>query len=831
MKEECMKANSVEGVNHALFKSVVERSPTGYAFHKIVLDENNRPCDDAFIEVNAAFENFAGLQRSDVLGKRSSEVIPTVFNNDFNWVSFYEDLWLNGGEKEIEQFSVSMNKWFKIRAYSPEKEIFITCMTDITSEKELEFTIDKLNSQSQKEADRKTLELMELYEALKREQALIESIFDSIPGYLYVYDESGRLIKWNKKHETMTGYSTEELSHMTLEKWFSQEDFVKVTAAVNQVFEKGYGEVEAPLILKNGEKMMIRSSGAPFMLDGHKYFTGIGVDITEQNRVQEELLASQRIARLGTWRLDLATNQVVWSEELYKMYGFDPTVPPPPYTEHKKLFTPESWDKLSTSLEQTRTSGIPYELELETVTKDGLNGWMWVRGEAVKDSNGNITGLWGAAQDITERIQLEIALRQKNDELAASGEELEAMNEEIRVNLQDLEVANRELTTAKKMADESNLAKSQFLSNMSHEIRTPMNGFMGMIQLMETTELSEEQQELMQLAATSANSLLVLVNDILDYSRIEADKLELDRKNFALEELINEVMTLFKISADCAGLSLEAVIEKGTPAYFTGDPFRLKQIISNLVGNAIKFTKKGSVTLVVKAVNVQGGKEVKLEFEVKDTGIGIAADKVDLLFKRFSQVDNSDTRMYGGSGLGLSICKGLVEKMGGEIWVETMEGEGSRFYFTCILEKAAVEHKNHEDCLTKKVENANEINILLAEDDEASKVIIEKVAKTKGWQVTLAETGKEAVEIFRRKSFDIVLMDVEMPLMNGFVATELIREFERTKETRTPIVAITVFSLSGDKEKCLEAGMDDYLSKPVNLNEFCEVVVKWTKGR
>ncbi len=280
----------------------------------------------------------------------------------------------------------------------------------------------ELVEEKTRELQSSNIKTLQLLEDVKREQALIEAIFDSIPGYLYVYDESGKLIKWNKKHETMTGFTPEELSHMTLERWFDQEDIKRVNAAVDDVFEKGYGEVEARLILKNGEKMMTRSSGVPLMLDGHKYFTGIGVDITEHKLIEtqlrqnmDDLMESQKIAHLGTWRLNLATNQVIWSYELYKIYGFDPTVPPPPYTEHMKLFTPESWDKLSTSLEHTRTSGIPYELELETVTNDGSNGWMWVRGEAIKDSNGNITDLRGVARDITERKKIEIEMRQSEE--------------------------------------------------------------------------------------------------------------------------------------------------------------------------------------------------------------------------------------------------------------------------------------------------------------------------------------------------------------------------------------------------------------------------------
>ncbi len=270
--------------------------------------------------------------------------------------------------------------------------------------------------------NRSDAETLRLLEAIKNEQALNEAILDSIQGYLFVYDENGRLIKWNKKHETMTGYSAEELSHMTLEKWFDGEDIVKVNAAVRDVFVKGYGEVEAQLLLKNGNKLMTRSSGVPFNINGKKFFAGIGVDITEQKRAEQQLkqsmkdlLESQRIAKLGTWRLDLSTNEVVWSEELYKMYNFDPALPPPPYTEHMKLFTPESWNRLSTSLERTRTSGIPYELELETVTKGGSNGWMWVRGEAERDPEGNIRSLWGAAQDITEHKRREREIKQSEE--------------------------------------------------------------------------------------------------------------------------------------------------------------------------------------------------------------------------------------------------------------------------------------------------------------------------------------------------------------------------------------------------------------------------------
>ncbi len=420
-------------------------------------------------------------------------------------------------------------------------------------------------------------------------------------------------------------------------------------------------------------------------------------------------------------------------------------------------------------------------------------------------------------------LMLNFDLKQSQTALLKVLEDLKAENTERRK-------AELEAEKAKEEALAANASKSQFLANMSHELRTPMNGVMGMLQLLEMTPLTEAQLEYVRLSKTSSDALLVVINGILDYSRIETGKMNLERIPFNLGSLVSDVVGLFSLSASNKAVELASSIHEGVPALLVGDPFRLRQVLSNLIGNAVKFTSAGQISVSVTASDVLNSLEIKLEFVIQDTGVGIPADKMGFLFKHFSQVDNSNTRKYGGAGLGLAISKGLVEMMGGEIRVDSTVGEGSRFSFTCILEKVGMEKAvAGPPAVNQALPGGDRVlKLLLAEDDAVGRRIVEQYAKRKGWEVTSVEHGQMAVDTFMKQRFDAILMDIQMPVLDGYAATGVIRRLESGKGGRTPIIAMTAYALSGDREKCMAAGMDDYLPKPLDMAAFYEVVEQWS---
>ena len=400
---------------------------------------------------------------------------------------------------------------------------------------------------------------------------------------------------------------------------------------------------------------------------------------------------------------------------------------------------------------------------------------------------------------------------------------------------------NRQLREEQQKAEGANKLKSQFLANMSHEIRTPMNALIGLSELALDTPLNAKQQDYLSKIHSSSLSLLTLLNDILDFSKIEAGKLTLEKRAFSLVEMIDDLGTLFAHQAQQKGLELQLHRDSSVPATLYGDPFRLRQVLVNLINNGLKFTEQGSIHLSVSLIR-QTEKEVRLKFTVTDSGIGISAAQLTLLFKAFSQVDASYTRKYGGTGLGLAISKQLTEMMGGRLSVESDEGIGSTFTITLDFEKVSQQEttllpsRNPED--EKKLLAMQMItgaHVLLVEDDVINQQVAAAILGKAGLYVEFANNGKEAIEEYKsalreNMPFAAILMDIHMPIMDGYKAVAAIRDYEKTQlhfSSHTPIIAMTAQSMEGDQEKCLVAGMDDYIAKPVNSSDLYVTLAKW----
>jgi two-component system sensor histidine kinase/response regulator len=422
-------------------------------------------------------------------------------------------------------------------------------------------------------------------------------------------------------------------------------------------------------------------------------------------------------------------------------------------------------------------------------------------------------------QEIKDREEIEQILQKRVDELAKARKNMFKM-------MDDLEKAKNQANAAKEIAERANQAKSEFLANISHEIRTPINAIMGLTQITLNTALTHEQRDYLTQLDSSSESLLEIINDLLDLAKIEAGKFNLESIPFCLDDILQDLSYLLRIKSEEKGLALRINVDGKVPRDLRGDALRLKQILLNLTTNAIKFTETGEININVKLVSME--KEgIKLHFSVKDRGIGIAQETLSHLFEPFTQADASTTRQFGGTGLGLTICKQLTKMMGGEIWVDSQLGKGSTFHFTVVFEQQL--EASNSVLQTENKTTAKSLKgkrILLVEDNPMNQLVAQKIMEGQGLVVEIADNGKKAVAMVAETDFDAVLMDIQMPEMDGYEATQFIRKNPQYHEL--PVIAMTAHAMSDVREKCLAAGMNDYITKPFKKAQLFEILEKWT---
>jgi len=555
-------------------------------------------------------------------------------------------------------------------------------------------------------------------------------------------------------------------------------------------------------------------------------FLGNYHDITERKRAEEIICQTQvrlaqateilertgELAKIGGWQVDLPTMKLSWTKQTFRIAGIEPPTEPP-LEEGINLFAPEARPIIAAAVQAAMDSGAPYDLELPIINSKGQHRWVKTQGFAER-KDGKSIRLFGTFQDITERKQTETVLLE----------------------------TNRLLKEATAKAEEANIAKSEFLANMSHEIRTPMNGVISMTDLLLDTELNEEQKVCALTVKKCANSLLGVINDILDFSKIEAHKLDLEEIDFDLHEVIDDVVAIFHQSARAKGLEFRMLIEEDTFCLLKGDPGRIRQILLNYLSNAVKFTAKGEIFLRI-SVESSSSDKTMLRFSVQDTGIGISAEDQKRLFQSFQQLDASSTRKFGGTGLGLVISKQLALMMHGAVGLESEKNVGSTFWFTAQFKKQEMgrnlavgsQSQLEAELITRhtlKDHALKNLRILIAEDNTINLKVLEKTLSKMGYQYESAENGKIALDRLSAEDFDLVLMDCQMPVMDGYKATKVIRDpASKVRNHNIPVVAITANAMVGDEEKCLAAGMNGYLSKPIRREALQQVIREQMMGR
>ncbi len=644
-------------------------------------------------------------------------------------------------------------------------------------------------------------------ETAETSETRLRSISDSALDAILMMNPKGAISYWNPAAERILGYSSEEalgkdLHDLLVPKQYHADFYTAFPGFLRSGTGNALGKtLERSAIRKDGQEIEVALSLSPAWLEGAWHAVGMLRDITDRKNMERNLsklsaaVEHSPVSIIITARdgaIEYANPKVCQATgySFGEILGKNPRILKG--SEHPREYYQELW--------KTILSGNEWRGEFYNRNKDGSLVWERASISPICDESGLITNFVGVKENISEekRLQSELA-----------------------------RIAEYE-KNARDQAELANRAKSNYLASMSHEIRTPLNSILGMADLLVETELSREQDEYLAVVRSAGETLQGLIDDVLDLSKIEAGMVQLDPTLFNLPDFVQQLISMMSVRAHHKNLSLTSSLAADVPVWLVGDSFRLRQILLNLIGNAIKFTEQGSVSLKIEPVMVSEA-EIKVEFSVMDTGIGIPDDKLLTVFEAFRQANTSTTRNYGGSGLGLAISRRLVEMMGGVIGVDSTLGVGSCFHFTCRFGVPTVAPPVHvAKHGTVKAPGRN-LSILLVDDNKDNRTVLSAYFRRTEHSIEIAVNGEEAVAKIKQGNYDLVLMDIEMPVMDGYTAVRLARKWERENgRTPLPIIALTANALKEDRQRCLDAGCSDHLTKPIHKDKLLEVVGEYS---
>lgn len=631
-----------------------------------------------------------------------------------------------------------------------------------------------------------------------------EYFFKESSDLICIANLEGYFLKTNKAFTNTLGYSEKELISKQFINYVHPDDVSKTIAELNNLRE-GINTL-------NFSNRYLKKDGNSIWLEWiatinlkTKIIFAIARDVTEIKNTQEKLILSekllnesQKMAKIGSWEFDLNSQDLYWSDELYSIFEIDTKVKENLYEIYLSKIQPEFRNYFHDLINKSIAEKKSYEIEHAIKTDNHKIKWIAGFGEPILNDIGEVIKLRGIAKDITAQKERDTAIKEK------------------------------------EFAELANKAKSEFLANMSHEIRTPLNGIIGFSDLLLKTNLDDNQQVYMNNINISANLLLDIINDILDFSKIESGKFELYIEPVDIRILANQIIDLFKTHSIKKHIDLTLIVDPNLPKYIYADCVRLKQVLVNLIGNAVKFTDFGEVVLQIEEIKKIKNQFSTVRFSVLDTGIGIKKENLNKIFQSFVQEDVSTNKRFGGTGLGLAISNKILEKSKSKIEVKSVYGEGSNFNFTInfkIADILKLENNSINSISQKNTFEANKftqkLNILVVEDNKINMTLCKKMLQSILPNSTIfeADNGQKALELLEKESINLILLDIQMPIKNGYDTAIEIRKNNKLKNL--PIIALTAGIMVGEKEKCLEYGMDDYISKPFKLIELQTIINKY----